>query len=651
MGDGTSRWPRLLAYACIGGLTYIRPRWGLFLTIASLAWFEIPVLRLGYPNMFLSDVTLLACCSALAIRGFSLGERASWGKLEYHILYLPLLFACGQIAVSWLISMADLYSMSYEGFRWQRLLSMLVRRTWYWDIRNNPLHSISIVIGYGIQLLWIQALFFSQQRLKLERGFYIAALGCGALPVLLYALGQFFALLPLIYAVDIAGTLQNGNHLSFYAGLIALASLMVLPEIIAQKKWWLLMPGAILFAGAIFGVIVGRGRTVWIALPLTIFGIFSLQLLRWSWQYSLKPARLLAASVAAVLGVGVGCYVLLSHWAGARAYLTPELYEVLLHPSLRKIAFAGGREAHLLVAWQEAFQLPWTGIGTGNFFLKSGYEFDIHNPVFSWIVELGWLTLPLLLLMGGWLSWRLARLTGRVFTSKDEVFSLLVMVGIYPYVALGGLLDNFASYRSLLAVCTVALSFPLFFYPWAARSRRFSRLALLGGITLGLVSLASPQTRPYLGQVWREEGLDYLWHGPLLWVDLNPGECQQIELRLPFPRGKTVFSLRMVPVVESPSRSANLTKNRQFFAASPREEISLSNSQWHQLCFCNEDFAQETRVAVGLFSHQGEYLSLSQHNYAHDDRFISFAIKIPPIIPLAVAQVSEAYPQCYKFIR
>jgi hypothetical protein len=201
------------------------------------------------------------------------------------------------------------------------------------------------------------------------------------------------------------------------------------------------------------------------------------------------------------------------------------------------------------------------------------------------------------------------------------------MMGLYLFIALGGMLDNFASYRSLLAVCSVVLALPLLFYPLRPLRASSGKFFVLVGMGVGLLTLASPQTRPDLQQEWRQENLDFSWHGPVYRLILEPNQCRQIDLKIPFPRGTSQILVAAFSPKELPERFANFSVYRDFFKSRAYQELGVENDRWHQLCFCHQPSRGEGRQDIGIFVEKAEYLSLSQHNYGHDDRFIGFALK------------------------
>lgn len=638
--EDTARWVRLAAFGLPFFLSLWKPKVGFLAVVASLCWFEIPILRAELPNMFLSDLTLLGSLTALLICFRRTVFAAESGLSGRHFLYLPLLFVSVHIGASFLVSLNELWAFSYDGLSKKQLLSMFGRKLWVWDMRDNPIHSLSVANGYLIQLLLIQVLTRLWRPLNIKASDLMWAVLLGSLPVFAMALSQWQGWMSWIYSVGPAGTFQNENHLSYFSGMILLISLVAGFLAFREgslKKGFATIPIAAVSA---FCLLLGRGRTAWFSLLVSILFIGVVMLVMQARTLWVDKTSLRSLLPRIFASVGIACLVLWGFFIKLgipEEGVITELLELFNAPSMEKLIFAGGRYHMMTEAWKAAFENPLWGIGLGHFFAKSNTQFEIHNQLLSWVVELGWLVIPFaivpILVNAGELVRALV-----IRKSWRESFQGLAFLGLSIYIFLCTIMDIYFSYRSLLALSTVVLLLPLLSQDVRRMSSWWKPVFIVSGLFLGLMSVLSPHTRPILDQAWAvEQDVGALsgnrrWSGPVRHFDLAPNDCRLIEILPLFPYGESKLSYALTSSELLPSNYANLSTTKHFFAERQAGTLTLTNNRWHRLCFCRTNDKNLQKTILSIMVNKGSYLSLETH-FGLDDRFISFGFSEGRVFP------------------
>ena len=375
--DPHSGWVRL-AFFLFGFVVSLNNiRHGFYLILTTCLWFEAPTYFWGLPNQFLIEATVIGLLLAISVRTV---ERKLVRDLNSEDLFFPSIFPLFFVIVFSLfattVSLAELYTFGMEGFSKSLFFKNIVRQGFYWDVRS-PVHQYSYILGCLILLC------FTVQLLKWRSGFQrkslIYCLLLGSIPVTGYGILQW--LLPslprMLYLSDPTGTLQNGNHLSLYSGIIALLGFRYLFEIRGQKQplglWVALIPIVL----ALTAFVIGHGKGAWV---------------------SFAGSMLVIGFLTRAEGLG-RTLKKIAFW------LVPILLLVIAFFSVTGIDSVVGFADRVLgeyryTAFLKAFTIVdghWlTGVGLGNYFMRSGGDYDIHNLFLSWLVETGLLSVLVL---------------------------------------------------------------------------------------------------------------------------------------------------------------------------------------------------------------------------------------------------------------
>ncbi len=623
--DHDARWLRLGVFLGFFALTSLRPIIGLCFTIACFAWFEIPVLKLGYPNMFLSDVTILGCLAGLLLHE---GWRPSKDRdgSTAHVFYFPLIFAVLLLILQFTNTLFELREISYEGISKTKFAALIGRKVWNWDIRNNPVHALSVANGYLLQLGLIASVVSrinksegSSQRIKIEQ--ILWAVIFGSVPVFIYALAQRFDFLSNDFSIGIAGPFQNKNILSFYSGMVVLSAVYLCCKYHEELKPKTALTTLFVALIGLYFVFLGESRTSIFALAAAFMGFFSIELM-----FHQNKKRYFVAIITTFF---VATFLLIAALKLTNLSENPkwtELIRLIQGGSLKSVLLAGGRETNLPLAWSASFEYPWTGIGLGNFFTKAGVNYEIHNHFLDWIVGFGWLSLPLCLFFVARSFYFQMSAAWPQKKSADPSYPLSFLCAVSLFLFVTMFFDHYFSYRSVLSTASVLLCVPTL-----GISLKPSRGIYFGLIALVLALTASrftnPQSRPSGYLSWDVEynqtnGKPELqWHGTIYRKSFED-ECLYIHLRPVFPKGSLTIHASSVTAEQLPSKFVSFNDQRQFRPRLNHQSFELPAGTWTGSCFClSSDFKNRYLL---LMSERGEYLSLSKYDFGADDRFISF---------------------------
>jgi len=296
----------------------------------------------------------------------------------------------------------------------------------------------------------------------------------GAIPIYFYAMAQTAGLagFPIQFTVDIGGTFQNGNHLSFYAGLMLIVTFVAFQVFAFGLVYRVLL--AIFAIFSLYVLWLGQGRSSFFALVLcTLY-----QVARMTSRLE-KKTRIFFLAIGAVIIVGLftALFVFQSTFPALIAKLgIPSLtyyFEGLAtvsNDSPLGIFLIGGRERNIILGL-EYLRSAWLwGIGIGNFFSTAGLGFALHNSFLEIWVELGIFGLAALILGITLFLQSCARL-------ENRRIALGAHCGIL-YIILVCFFDPLLSYRSLLTLVAILASCVTSQLPQMNYSKHPSRLLL-----------------------------------------------------------------------------------------------------------------------------------------------------------------------------
>lgn len=465
-------WIRLGLGVATWILTVAHPGAGLCSVAASVVWYEVPSLRLGAPNQFLIEGSMA---------GFVLGSLCSRRKqlsadtpaflqaTLLHPLVLPWAFAIMIGTLGFSAALGQQHALAFDFLSRGRAVTAFLRDLWLWDVLS-PTHGLTVLLAWSLQVLFIletQAVLTLYQR---SAWTVRTAFLCGAIPVFAYAWCQWFEVpgFPIEFSVDIGGTMQNGNHLAYYAALVLLTGLLSRsPDDLRSSAETPARPFSLLslaFVTMAFAMIlIGKGRA-------SLFGVLlvgaGLAFVRWrSWA---KPAintpydrvRALTRNHRTWFGVGVVAMLtlalLLVTLAGTDfASLVLSDIKKVLRGDFLGILFSNNRRENIMAGLSLAKNHLGLGIGAGNFFVRSEADIALHNGFLALLVEFG---------MGAMvaLATSASLLFAYLLTLRRERKQLpLLAIAVAAFCALVLIVDPILDYRSLLTATSLIFSLGL----------------------------------------------------------------------------------------------------------------------------------------------------------------------------------------------
>lgn len=628
---------RLITWLSMAVLASVRLEIASILAAATLCWFEIPLLRLGYPNQFLSDVVLLGLMSGSVA---NIQCRKSCSKIGFNWTRHPVGFALGfaiPLAFSQLIvSTIELHQISALGWNLRGFVSGISSHLYDWAIERDYLHRFSAVNAWIVHFL--VAVFFVNatqngviSTKKLLRGFTF-----GIWPVTLYALGQMIGILPYVFTTDIGGTLQNGNLLSYVGALALFAQIFLIAREKPKPNLWLsgfMISTAFL---SIFALIIGVGRISWISTLMA--GMMFLPLLG---KNLAELFRRLKDHLAIVVFLCVAVAGLI-FWTsplqiGTFRSAMIETSEIISSPSFVRLITAGGRMEHYtraLELWQDKF---FYGIGLDSFFLKARLHLDIHNIWLKWGTELGVVGFLIAVIA----SIRAILMIVRIWLRMNFLnisAAALGVVALFP--ALG---DSTLNYKSMLAACTLCilpltqqdlLSRPITGKAADSLPSKFVMATLFAIFMWGLSSFSNPQSLVGFTESYETERDALAPGGYRSWVQMatlvlreKSQSCQSVTIH-PLLSGKE-YEFKFGSFTDAdprPSSKGTITDllNFEKTLSSTLSTFSLPGGQWHTRCFCWPENSKSSHLYIRSLS--GDVIGFSRNSLGPDFRFVSFGI-------------------------
>lgn len=639
--DGRSGSLHLLSWLLAVILTLISLEFGVVFAVLTLGWWEIPLLRLGYPNQFLSDIVVLGLMAG------SLGHRkcrdvfnpGDFGWIHHPIalaLFLITPLAVGQL----LASLYELQSLSATGLGFRRFIVSVAARLYDWDIERDFLHRFSAVNAFIVHL--VVAIFFTtcikhgllSQRVVL-RAFILGVHGIAA-----YAALQIMGIMPVVYTVDIGGTLQNGNLLSFMGALALFAEIHLTIQAGSRVGPKQIMMTLLSCTACMFAMIAGVGRISWLSSALAAMLFIPIGIKKFKMRRDFLSIRLL---VPTLLFFGLGALITYGlRNLGSMSAASAELIGILKDPSLMKIISAGARMGQFSAAWRLWQENLLSGIGLDAFYIKGGVGLDIHNFALKWGTEMG---------LVGFLIGCLAILNASIVIArvwwrndlKNISIAALAVVALVP--ALG---DSTMNYKSMLlasSLCTIPLA--VIYDPIKSPIVTYSRKAkfLIGTFLvtlffmLGLATLTNPQSLVrYVGNYGAETDLTSptklnSWR-PLATVLAIKGDqsCYEFSIK-PLIRSHE-YRFRVTSLTANDSRPPDfstlvaLNNYEQSFGERLKTFETLGG-EWRRVCVCIKNVGQAN--ALYLRSYRGEVIALSKADLGVDYRFVGFGLDGEPV--------------------
>lgn len=607
----------------VGGVFALyRPYYAYIAALVITPWFEVATLQLGLPNQFIVEYFWLGVLLS------SLYKKQFNRHIPAHPMLLPCLAAAVFTIVKYIPQLIELASISDQGLSLRKLLIAIWQGIFVWDIVNNPFHDLSVIVGYllffGIIVLGTIHLNKNPQRLA----HMVFALLLASIPV--HAIGFLQAwteLLSKYGTLYIGATFQNENLYSYYSGIMVILAFYVVFRFNERRPHLIL--GILTGVLGIIGLVLGRGRSAWVALVVAlVFSSFLASLHKYFIKKDLKKSFSLK-KVALVFSLSL-LFVFFA------ALLFKEMIEykdlkIFNVVSLDELLEKTKRKHIFLAAWESIQQHPLFGLGQGYFFNKSQTKFEIHNIWLDWSVGFGmWINVVVLLS----LIPSLFCFVKKYCDPKSSAAYLFISSSILSYIAICTMPDHYFSYRTLLIISGVVLLF--IFYDLPSISKRSIIIwGLMLPAVMGLLTFMSPHTRFNVDQVWAEEqntesdSGNFQWIALARWLELKPNQCLSTELSSVFPSGSTL-NFGVLHTAQRLSRFANLSDYKRLLRElGEGNKITLSHNKWKKFCWCFPNEAQSEIKLFLLIADKGEYLYLSKNEFGRDRRFISFGMSSP----------------------
>jgi hypothetical protein len=631
---------RLLTWLLTVLVTLTRLEFGLAMMGLTLCWFEIPLLRLGYPNQFLSDIVILGlmtgsfahrrCRTAFKIFDFD------WIRHPIALaLALVAPLALGQI----IVSMIELHSVSANGWSLRSMISVITTRLYNWDIERDFLHRFSAVHALFLQL--VAAIFFAMgiKYQIFHAKLLIRAFILGVHGTAIYAACQIFGLLPVIYTVDIGGTLQNGNLLSFVGALALFGEIYLITHRDTQNSTansaYVLLSCSL----SIFALIAGVGRISWLGSIIAMAMFLPVVIKEFQIYRRLLNPRSVFIVLICSLGIGLIYFSLRN--VGSMIAASEELLRVLRSNSFWAIISAGGRMEHYTRAWGLWQENLIEGIGLDAFYLRGGVGLDIHNLALKWGTELG---------LFGFLIAIIAILSAVItilriwlkLNLKNTSIAALAVAALAP--ALG---DSTLNYKSLLlaaTLCTLPLTAAAYELRWPLQSasRKFKAWVGMGSCIFcflaGFLTMSKPQILVnYYGGYGSEPDVTSP-SGSNSWRPLatvlpltSSAGCHEFAIRPLIASHHYTFKIAPISSVAKQlsgvTSLAELAEHEESLGSRLRHFEKIGG-QWHKICVCMSPGTQAKELY--LRSEEGDMIGFAKAGLGPDQRFVSYGLAANP---------------------
>lgn len=637
IADPQSRWLRLSFFLpfLLGGLA--APVIFMWALIPAALWFHLATVQWHYPNQFVFEFAVIGWLLATSFRQRSWswmekskGDFQFFSRLIAHPFFLLLSFCVIVGALSFAISYGELRAFSPVPLTAKAFMRTASFSVFAWNV-EGPLHTLSVVIAYLMYLCFLARLVEDHGKLQVSRRVFADVLLASAIPIFVLSIDLHYRpdYFRSLYTEDISGTFQNGNHLSFFAGLILLLAgwrLASNRNASLPARFYALSIAAL----AIPPMIFGRGRNAWIGLVVSI----AVSALYYFWPRLNKTLRA-GAVVAGVAGLAVVVYLL-------------NTTQVLDSERARQVR----------LGWELFLRHPLQGIGLGNFFLYGGLGYDIHSIYQGVLIELGALGLVVLAL-GALLFCKAVFWSNSRGSFAYEVRAqLAASLSICAFVVLTGFLDVFLTYRYFLFVLLFWFALELISLPAAAFVRvsyqfwlrRSLSFVLIAGLIVGLSGLVTtPQSRAVVNRsydstvLWPELQLRFTWHGPATTVPWRPDKCIRMVVRPLVTEGLGALTVAFLPTrtkIPHGLRLAELVKWQE--QLEPKVTTPVFAESWSLTCVCPserlvQEFSQvcageseDCRLYLGMAS--GGFGSLMGDGANRDHRFLSMGINEPDLL-------------------
>lgn len=540
-----------------------------YLLVLTCPLLEQLTLLLHYPNHFIVLYGISGFLSGLTL-------KARKTQISFQDLCVPLsmnpiisflLLTSTISSVGWFISMLIEISPFHGLVSFRKLFSHFINGIFVSDFESSPFNTMSVSFNGICLAAFLINIMVHRDRLKLSSKRLFHALLFGSYLVSSYWLLQYFSIIPADFTVELGGPFQNGNHISFYSGMMAILIIMHLRRKTIGFKTYLI---SLCVVG--FPFVLGYGRSAWIGLfsggllvSLMFLPYCDFKKLR-KYLVPLFFGLVFLAFLAFLVGFNI------KFVEGTRSF---ELFGRILHNVMEgnffEVLTDGNRKKQTIEALKYLTNNPLLGVGAGNFGRYSLYNMVIHNTYLGLLVEYG--TLIIIIAIPVILSFK--NIFYMLSSSKRDIFFLSWFV---LFIAIAFLGDVFLNYLSLSIILSLILTFFFLKSAQGAHSKWFFRsfiMAVFFCVIQGLLAFEKPYYlfTPVHEQENSEEWGAFSWKVNSVSVEVPKDRCLISQMR---HISKENFMLKILD------------------GASTRY-AELSPGVWNSVCICSMDRSRELK--------------------------------------------------------
>ena len=555
---------------------------------------------------------------------------------------IPGLFAVFNGLTSFLVQLAELNTFSSSPINLFDIFRGYIISSLDWNVtKTNFYNPLSICTAISIHLCFISIIFNQWQHLKIKPKSIMTSFLIGSIPVFTYAVMQIKRIIPIKYTRLIGGTFQNGNHLSFYAGLLILLSFYLLMKEKRINRFLFFLLVSIPF------FLIGGSKTAWISMAAVLisysmfFVYYIVTNLRQNSKKDLFPLLLLAILLLAFLGydyLSKDFAFLTNFWKGEIVKAASVLGDFFTTGSLQ-ILQSGGRFEHLNYALNSIYKYFMLGRGLGNFYTLSESGYELHYPYLHWLYSMGIGGLISMLIgIGVFIHGLLNRLISCV--SKEEkyqekVLSFILMSGIILYIGCSHITDTFMSYIPILSIISIIIiifikeHFPLGSKLYNHNLKRLSIAVTTAGLLTGSLTLFSPHSRTVYGfnQPISNLSLNQEYTANIDFTfDVDQNECKMLQVHSLVSTESNALPINIYELTNLPPRFYNFSERNTWQAnnAKFRSSIYIWPAQWNNLCLCKISARKNENTLIQLSALHGSIKNIERESPFEEFYFHSF---------------------------
>ena len=666
--DSRSSKLRLVFFLFFFLISKISMRAAILSLCSCLCWFENPILLLGYQNQFVIECGIIAIIFVNFLNGneINLSEKLqnkTSPDFFYHPLVIPGIFAVFNCAFAFSVQIGEIASLSVKGLNPVDIARGFIVRSLDWDVSiTNFYHPICLVFAFLIHLKFLQIVFNRWRELKISYENIFASMILGSIPIFIYAISQIYRIVPIRHTRLIGGSFQNGNHLSFYSGIIILLALYMVS--IRKSIWGVFAILALPF------FLIGGSKTSWISMAVAAGSFMVMRLvdsLASSHSKNSPWKMLLSRQTGFFCLAIVGSFaynwasrdfsILTNIWKRDRDKVSNYFFRFIETGSV-DFLWSGGRLEHLKFALESISNFPFFGRGLGNFFVLSNSGYELHYPYLTWLFAMGipgavFFVLGILIFV----RFAVVRIVKNFAGNNKTDNGGVVLLTICVYLFFSHTLDTFISYRSFLYLISTIFVVVVKSacedqtgIKASSAPRYIAIAALLGGMIAGSLTWNFPHSRvahiitsvQQSGVKNKENMTQFRLNSPYKTV-VQKQECRHFQLHHDGIISKDPLRLEIFETRSEPPQFFNFTSAYRWQRKNMRfvETVLIWPKQWNNICVCNQSHESSflesphqltaydkviNKKAIWLQGAEGRFENLDQNSTTSQVSFKNFLV-------------------------